>query len=207
MKSLRIIVLSMSFIFLTNITFGIESDVLSRNIQNYFDSLFKSMKEVADKNPTVDNFRELMKPGAETIKGLYGATFIDADWVIRQVYFPTHFLAKGFDLKKVKELKYFQDLMIKTPAPQLSEPGHGSIFQPRLIAMRYPVITDGKMVNLISMMIRTEYFLEETGLDTCTAFKIICLGQTAEEKGTLSANFKEIKLELPSTTWVIQYEG
>jgi hypothetical protein len=96
--------------------------------------------------------------------------------------------------------------MRKAPAPQLSEPGHGSILQPRLIAMRYPVITAGKLQGIVSMMVRTEKFLEAAGLDKCSAYKIICRGVPAEEKGDLSADHREVKLALPSTEWVIQYD-
>jgi len=115
-------------------------------------------------------------------------------------------LARGFNLRKVKQLDYFWDLMDKTPAPQLSEPGH-SLTQPiHLIALRYPILTDGKLEGVVSMMIRTGAFLEASGLDKCKAWKIICLGEKAESDGKLSDNPREVKLSLPSTEWVIQYD-
>ena len=92
------------------------------------------------------------------------------------------------------------------PAPQLSEPGHGNLVQPRLIAMRYPVVKNGKMTSMVSMMIRTEAFLKAVKIDTCKAYKFTCLGKEAESSGTLSKAAKEVKVELPSTEWVIQYE-
>ena len=147
-----------------------------------------------------------MKPVAEQTEGFYGGTLLDSDLVIAQVYYPTHFLARGYDLKKVKELTAFIKLMQDTPAPQLSEPGHGSLLQPRLIAMRYPVITDGKVQSILSMMVRTEAYLNAVGLDKCKAYRITCLGAVAEEKGKLTKDTKQVKVKLPSTEWVIDYQ-
>jgi hypothetical protein len=172
----------------------------------YFTDLFDKLGSAAQKDPTYDTYREIFKPVAESIEGLYGATMIGPDWVILQVYHPSHFLARGFDLKKVKELTEFYKMMNEKPAPQLSEPGHGSLMQPRLIAMRYPVIKDGKVKNILSMMIRTPAYLKAVGLDQCSAYKITCKGTLAEEHGTLSKNYKEVKLQLPSTEWIIQYQ-
>lgn len=181
-------------------------DEIAVKTKAYFEGLFNQLKSAAEQGPAIDNFRLIMKPIAESVKGFFGATLISPDFVIRQVYNPTHFLARGYDLKKVKELEYFYKLMRENPAPQLSEPGHGSILQPRLIAMRYPVIRDGKLTNIISMMVRTEDFLKASGLDKCKAFKIICLGKLSESKGELSKDYKEISVTLPSAEWSIQYE-
>lgn len=183
-----------------------ETDEIAGKTKAYFGDLFARLKVVARQNPTPDTYRQLMRPEADKIEGFFGGSFIDPDFIIRQVYHPSHFLARGFDLKKVKELKDFYKMMQENPAPQLSEPAHGSIVQPRLTAMRYPVIKEGRLVGIISMMVRTEYFLRAVGLDKCKAFKIICLGQLAEERGKLSPGHKEIKLDLPSTRWVIQYD-
>jgi hypothetical protein len=172
----------------------------------YFNTLFDGLGNAAQKDPNYDNYREIMKPVAEGIEGFYGGTLIGSDWVIAQVYYPSHFLARGFDLKKVKELTDFYKMMQEKPAPQLSEPAHGSIMQPRLIAMRYPVIKDGKVKNILSMMVRTEAYLKDVGLDKCSAYKITCKGKLAEEKGKLGKDYKEVKLQLPSTEWVIQYK-
>lgn len=172
----------------------------------YFNDLFDKLGKAAEKHPNYDTYREIMKPAADSIEGIYGATLVDPNWVIAQVYYPTHFLARGFDLKKVKELTEFVKLMKEKPAPQLSEPGHGSIMQPRLIAMRYPVIQDGKVKNILSLMVRTDTYLKAVGLDKCSAYKIICKGKLAEEKGELTKNHKEVKLVLPSTDWTIQYD-
>jgi len=147
-----------------------------------------------------------MKPVAESVDGFFDGTLIDTNFVIDQSYYKFHALANGFDLKKVKQLDYFRSLMSTSPAPQLSEPSHGSLFQPRLISMRYPVITDGKLQSIVSMMVRTETFVESTGLAKCRAYKIICCGELAEENGDLSANPRKVKLTLPSTEWVIQYD-
>lgn len=181
-------------------------DEIGQRAKAYFEDLFASLGTVAAQYPTIDNFREIMRPVVEKTDGIYGATLIDPDFVIREVYFHSHFLARGFDLKKVKELKDFYRMMKEDPAPQLSEPAHGSLFQPRLIAMRYPAIRNGKLENVVSMMVRTQSFLKSAGLDKCKAYKIICQGKLAEEKGELSERFKEVKVNLPSTEWVIQYE-
>ncbi len=179
---------------------------LKAAVETYYNDLFQRLGKVAEQNPTVDTFRDLMKPQIEKIDGLFGATLINADWEIRQVYFKRDFLAVGFSLKKVKELDGFRKLMEEKPAPQLSEPGHGNIVQPRLIAMRYPMIKDGKMTSMVSMMIRTEAFLKAVKLDTCKAFKFTCLGKEAESRGTLTDARKQVKIVLPSTEWVIEYE-
>ena len=179
---------------------------LKTAVETYFNGLFQQLGKAAGQAPTDDTFRTVMKPLIENVDGLFGATLINADWEIRAVYFKRDFLAVGFSLKKVKELDGFRALMAEKPAPQLSEPGHGNIVQPRLIAMRYPVIRDGKMVSMVSMMIRTESFLKAVGLRNCKAFKIICNGKEAESAGTLSEKHKEVNVALPSTEWVIQYE-
>lgn len=205
-KYLLMTVMFLSIFFCGKALTAAEDEV-GKKTEIYFKELFSSLRIVAEENPTVDNFCDLMRPVAEKTKGFYGATLIDSDFVIRQVYNPLHFLAKGFDLKKVNELKDFYRMMKEHPVAQLSEPGHGSIAQPRLIAMRYPVIRDGKLINIVSMMIHTESFLKATGLDKTKAFRIICLGKLTEQKGRLSKNYKEVILNLPSTEWVIQYEG
>lgn len=185
---------------------AITPNEMEKNVREYFDGVFAEMAKVAEKEPGVDDFRKKVKPLAEKTKGFFGSTLVDTNFVIRQVYPKTHFLAIGYDLKKVKQLDDFWKMMREKPLPQLSEPGHGSIMQPRLIAMRYPVIRDGKLVNIVSLMIRTSAFLEAVGLDKCPAYKIICRGVPAEWDGKLSASPLEVKLELPSTEWVIQYD-
>ena len=174
--------------------------------QTYFEDMFLKLKTVADEQPTVANFRQIAQPVLKMVPGLFGGSFIDEHWVIRQSLFAIHAMARGFDLKGVAELKYFQEKMKESPGPQLSEPGHGNIMQPRLIAMRYPVIKDGKVEGIVSMMVRTEAFLRAVGLDKVKAYKIICLGKLAEQRGVMSDKFKEFKLALPSTEWTIQYE-
>jgi hypothetical protein len=54
-------------------------------------------------------------------------------------------------------------------------------------------------------MIRTEAFLEATGLDQVQAYRIVCRGQEAETKGELGDQYREVRLKLPSTEWLIQY--
>lgn len=193
-------------LFLSAQGWALSEEELVQKVKVYFEDKFVRLSAVAKQYPTVETYRQLMRPQAEKIEGFFGGSLIDPDFVIRQVYSPSHFLARGYDLKKVEELRYFYKKMIKDLQPQLSEPAHGSLIQPRLIAMRYPVIKDGKLENIISMMVRTEYFLKAVGLDKCRAFKIICLGQPAEGKGVLSDKYKEVTLDLPSTQWMIQYE-
>ncbi|MBI5049938.1 MAG: hypothetical protein HZC11_03460, partial [Nitrospirae bacterium] len=134
-------------------------DEIGHKAELYFEELFSILRDAAAQDPTADSFKEIMKPGVEKIDGIYGATLIDPDFVIRQVYFHSHFLARGFDLKKVKELDNFYRMMKESPAPQLSEPGHGNLVQPRLIAARYPVIKNGELKNIVSVMVRTQSFL------------------------------------------------
>ena len=179
---------------------------LKASVEAYFNDLFQRLGKAAEQSPTEDTFREIVRPHIEKIDGLFGATYINADWEIRQVFFKRDFLAVGFSLKKVKELDAFRKLMDEKPAPQLSEPGHGNIMQPRLIALRYPILKDGKMAGMVSMMIRTEDFLKAVKLDTCKAYAFTCLGKQAESKGTLSPSHKRVALALPSTEWVIEYE-
>lgn len=182
-----------------------DEGTLTAAVQDYFEGMFQGLEKAAVQNPTKDSFRTIMKPIVEKIDGFYGSTLIDSDFVIRQVYKKRNFLAVGYDLKKVKELNYFWDEMRKRPAPQLSEPGHGSILQPRLIAMRYPVLTEGELTGVVSLMVRTEAFLQATGLDQAEAYRIVCRGQEAESKGELGDRYREIRLQLPSTEWLIQY--
>jgi hypothetical protein len=179
---------------------------MKTSVEAYFSDLFQRLGKAAAQAPTEETFREVMKPQIEKIDGLFGATLINADWEIRQVYFKRDFLAVGFSLKKVKELHAFRQTIAEKPATQLSEPGHGNIVQPRLIAMRYPMIKDGKMTGLVSMLVRTEAFLKAVKLDSCKAFKFTCLGKEAESKGTLTDARKKVTLALPSTEWIIEYE-
>lgn len=183
-----------------------NDDIIGSKTAAYFKMVFEQMGTAAAKNPTVDTFRDALRPVAEGTKGFYGGTLLNADWTIIQVYNKSHFLARGFDLHKVKELAGFIAKMKDNPGPQLSEPGHGSLVQPRLIAMRYPVITNGKMTGMVSMMIRTESYLKAVGLDQCKAFRITCLGLGAEEKGKLSKSPNKVTLTLPATEWIIEYD-
>ncbi len=178
---------------------------LSKAVQNYFAPLFAGLESAAEQQPSVDNFREVMKPFVSDIDGFFGSTLIDSDFVIRQVYRRRNFLAVGYDLKKVKELDYFWDRMNMSPSPQLSEPGHGSLLQPRLIAMRYPVLKEGQLTGVVSLMIRTKAFLKATGLDQVAAYRIVCRGQEAETKGELGNDYRQITLQLPANEWLIQY--
>ena len=176
-------------------------------VSNYVAGIIKGLQGVADQQPTEDTFREQMKPLMEGTPGVFGASLIDTNFVIRKVYYRRDFLAVGFDLKNVSELDHFWKLMKEKPAPQLSEPAHGSILQPRLLALRCPILaTNGEFRGIVSVMIHTEAFLKAVGLDDCSAFKISCLGKPAEEKGDLGADHQEIKLTLPSTEWVIQFQ-
>ena len=146
-----------------------------------------------------------MKPLEEATDGFFGGSYIDTDFVIREVYHPRDFLARGFDLKKVKQLDHFWELMRKEPTAQLSEPGHGNLVQPRLIAMRQPVLQDGKLTAVVSFFVRTEKFLEAVGLGDAKGYRITCRGVVAEEKGKLGDHPKSVAVSLPANEWVIEY--
>lgn len=180
-------------------------DPMAGAVTGYVGKIMAGLGAVAEQQPTVDTFRDKMKTFMEATPGVFGATLIDTNFVIRAVYFKRDFLAVGFDLKKVKQLDHFWKLMQEKPAPQVSEPGHGSLVQPRLVAMRYPIMKDGRFEGIVSVMIHTDTFLKAVGLDTCSAYKIICLGVLAEEKGDLGKTYIEAPVTLPSTEWVIQY--
>jgi hypothetical protein len=181
-------------------------DPIRDAVTTYFAQAFERLRLVAEKKPTVASLRQDMKPLADATKGLFGGTLIDTNFVITQVYFPRDFLARGYDLKKVPQLTGFWKQMRAGPTPQLSEPGHGNLFQPRLIAMRYPVIVDGKLQSIVSVMIRTEFFLEETGLAKMKGYRITCNGVKAEEAGDLSGDLTRFTLDLPATTWLVEYK-
>ena len=171
----------------------------------YFAKQFENLKAVADRQPTPETFREAMKPLAEATPGFFGGSIIDTDFVIREVYYPRDFLARGFDLKKVKQLDYFWELMRKEPTPQLSEPGHGNIVQPRLIAMRYPVLKEGRLESVVSFFVRTESFLDAVGLGDAKAYRITCRGVLAEEDGKLGNTPRAVTVTLPANEWLIEY--
>ena len=181
-------------------------DPIQAAVQTYFDQAFERLRLVAEKKPTVASLRRDMKPLAEATKGLFGGTLIDTNFVIAQVYFPRDFLARGYDLKKVPQLTEFWKKMRAAPTPQLSEPGHGNLFQPRLIAMRYPVLVDGTLQSIVSAMIRTEAFLEETGLAKVKGYRITCNGVPTEAQGDLSGALTGMVLDLPATQWRIEYK-
>ena len=180
-------------------------DPVGKATAAYFAKTFADLKAVADRQPTKDTFREAMKPLEDATDGFFGGSFIDTDFVIREVYYPRDFLARGFDLKKVKQLDHFWDLMRKEPSPQLSEPGHGSIVQPRLIAMRYPVLKDGKLTAVVSFFVRTGAFLDAVGLGDAKGYRITCRGVLAEEDGKLGDSPKTVTVSLPANEWLIEY--
>lgn len=180
-------------------------DPVGKATAAYFAKTFANLKAVADQQPTKDTFREAMKPLEKATDGFFGGSFIDVDFVIREVYHPRDFLARGFDLKKVKQLDYFWDLMRKEPTPQLSEPGHGSLIQPRLIAMRYPVMKDGQLASVVSFFVRTGAFLKAVGLDKAKGYRITCRGVLAEEGGKLGDHPQAVTVSLPANEWLIEY--
>jgi hypothetical protein len=180
-------------------------DPVGLAVEAYFKKAFEGLKAVADQQPTTESFRDAMKPLAEGTDGFFGGTLIDTDFVIREVYFARDFLARGYDLNKVKQLTVFWKEMREKPEPQLSEPARGNIMQPRLVAMRYPVIKDGKLAAVVSMMVRTEAFLKATGLDTCKGYRITCRGVKTEEEGKLAEPVKTVTLQLPANEWRIEY--
>lgn len=172
----------------------------------YFENLFDAMRAIAEKDPNYSTFRKTMKPYANCIEGFYGGTLLDSNWIIRQVYNRSHFLAVGYDLKNVKELKYFIKKMEEQPSAQLSEPAAGSLMQPRLISLRFPVMENQKVKNIISIMISTDAYIKYTGLNRYKAYCIICSGKTAETKGKFTKKPNSVKIQLPSTEWVIKYQ-
>ena len=205
-RKLTILITMMATLAMASARADSSGDTMAGAVSNYVAGVMKGLQAVAEQQPTEDTFRAQMKPFMENTPGVFGASLIDTNFVIRAVYYRRDFLAVGFDLKKVHELDYFWALMKKKPEPQLSEPGHGSLIQPRLVAMRYPILVNGQLKGIVSVMIHTDDFLKSVGLDNCSAFKIICLGKLAEQKGELAADHHETKLKLPSTEWVIQFQ-
>jgi len=102
-------------------------DPIGLAVEAYFNGAFDGLKAVAEKQPTPDTFREAIKPLVESTDGFFGGTLIDTDFKIRQVYFKRNALARGYDLKKVKQLTVFWNEMRENPTPQLSEPARGNI--------------------------------------------------------------------------------
>lgn len=181
-------------------------DVMGGNVSNYVARVMQGLKAVADGDPTPETFRDRMKAFMDATPGVFGASLIDTNFVIRQVYYKRDFLAVGYDLKRVGELDYFWKRMRQHPEAQVSEPGHGNLVQPRLVAMRYPILTaNGSFKGIVSVMIHTEAFLKGVGLDHCRAYRIICLGKLAEEKGQLGTGFHEATVTLPATEWRLQF--
>jgi len=173
--------------------------------ESYFAGHFDRLKQVAKQQPTRKTFRKAMRPLVEKTPGFFGGTLVDTNYVIREVYLSRNFLARGFDLKKVKQLDYFWTRMSEEPTPQLSEPGHGSLIQPRLIAMRYPILKDGELQAVVSLMVRTPDYLKATGLNKAKAYRITCRGTVAEEKGKLGDHPESVTVDLPENEWLIEY--
>lgn len=182
-----------------------DDDPIGIATASYFDTHFANLKAVADQHPTRKTFRKAMKPLVKATPGFFGGTLVDTNYVIREVYLSRNFLARGFDLKKVEQLDYFWERMSEKPMPQLSEPGHGSLIQPRLIAMRYPVLTDGKLEAIVSLMVRTPDYLKAVGLDKAKAYRITCRGTVAEEQGKLGDSPRAVTISLPENEWLIEY--
>ena len=183
----------------------VETNVTAA-VETYFGDLFDRLERVAEQQPTEATFRALMKPEIEKLGGFYGASFINPEWEIRAVHSRRHALAVGYSLTKVKQLDAFRKKMAEKPAPQLSEPSDGGLMRPSLITMRQPVMKDGKLAGMVSLIVRTEHFLRAVGLDACAAYAIACDGVEAERKGVLSDQRKRVVIPLPSTEWTIEYE-
>ena len=73
-------------------------DPVGQAVATYFTTQFDNLKVVADHQPSRDTFRAAMKPLAEQTPGFFGGSFIDTNFVNREVYYPRDFLARGFDL-------------------------------------------------------------------------------------------------------------
>jgi len=202
----RMVLVLVASLAVSNVRADNEGDAMAGVVSNYVAGIMKGLHDVAVQQPTADTFRAQMKPFIEKTPGVFGASLIDTNFVIRQVYYRRDFLAVGFDLKRVSELDYFWKRMKASPEAQLSEPGHGSLIQPRLVAMRYPVIVDGKFKGIVSVLMHTDDVFNALGLNACQAYKILCLGKLAEEKGELGATYHECKLSLPATEWVIKFK-
>jgi len=91
-------------------------------VSNYVAGVMQGLQAVADRSQRRTHSASRLKPFMDKTPGVFGASLIDTNFVIRQVYFRRDFLAVGYDLKKVRELDCFWKLMREKPAPQLSEP-------------------------------------------------------------------------------------
>lgn len=176
------------------------------SVQAYFTNLVGRLEQAATNAPTAQTFREVMRPHVAGLDGFYDASLISADWIILQVYDRSHFLGVGYDLKDVPELDAFRTHMAATPGPQVSEPASGGWMSPRLISVRVPVRVDGRVTNILSLMVRTEFFLRAVGLADCRAFAITCGDKATERKGKLSPSATRVEVPLPATRWILEYE-
>jgi len=134
--------------------------------RDYFSTLVTAAEAVAVQEPTPLTFRVLMRPAAHSVDGFYDATLIDAGHVIRQVYDPLHFLARGYDLDRVPQLREQWRAMDVNPAPQITEPASGGFTSPRLVSVRVPLLKDGKAVLFVSIMVRAEAYEKAVGVNT-----------------------------------------
>lgn len=175
-------------------------------VSNTLAQVFDRLATAAAQQPTAATYRHIFGPLARGIDGLYGGSYIDTNFVIREVLHSRHALARGVDLKRVPELAVFWSLMRTNPAPQLSEPARGGLVSPRLVSMRQPVLRAGRLTGILSAMLRTETLLRAAGLDRCRAFRITCQGRVAESSGTLSTTPRTVTIQLPSTVWLIEYD-
>jgi hypothetical protein len=57
---------------------------LGQRVKTYFAQCFADLKEVAERQPTVETFRADMKPVAEKTAGYFGGTLIDSDMRARE---------------------------------------------------------------------------------------------------------------------------
>ncbi len=181
-------------------------DPVGAAVSNTLAQVFDRLAAAAAQQPTAATYRQVFTPLARNLDGLYGGSYIDTNFVIREVLYARHALARGVDLKRVPELTGFWALMQTNPAPQLSEPARGGIASPRLVSMRQPILREGRLTGILSAMLRTETLLRAAELDRCRAFRITCQGRVAEASGTLSAAPRTVTLTLPSTVWLIEYD-
>ena len=179
---------------------------LERRVEAFFQPPCKVLAEAAAKEPDKKSFRKVMKPVVEKTEGFAGATLLDPDFVIRKTYRRSHAAAVGYDLKKTPSLKKFCEEMKKKPVPQISHPTRPRLMQPSVIVLRQPVINDGKLTGVLSLMILADEFLEKSGLADCPAYKVKCSDGYTFSKGKLSREHRHGVARLPSATWTIDYD-
>ncbi len=182
-----------------------EADSVSDRIKEYFKQHVDTLNKAAEQRPSERTFRKVMAPLVPTINEFKGASLLNRDFVIRQVYSRKHIAAIGYDLKKQEAVKVAHAAMLEQPAPQLNGPTKPTLLRSSFITLRVPFVEEGVLVGAVSLILDTKAVLKEVGISKWRAYRIKSSDGESFAHGELSSGTLHFKVQLPSLLWDVEY--